>query len=220
MAILPAENISKEIQNAKNIGKIKYLVPDNNGGEIYIDGTYIAIERPSDPVASKDYAGRKKKHAINTTIVANCDKLVIAAGKPVPESMQDLDMFCDNEIDLGPLSKSMNDENILKKDEVTAYVDKGYQAIEEDLPGANIQKPTKKPKNAELDDVQKDENGKICNIGIKVEHAICRQKQYKILAKLYVGTDEALYRDLLIVTGLANFDLLWDERRECLKYGF
>ena len=107
-----------------------------------------------------------------------------------------------------------------EKDKVTVYVDKGYQAIEDDLPGANVQKPTKKPKNAELDDTQKNKNRRISNIRIKVEHAIFRLKQYKILAKLYVGTDEDLRRNLLIVTGLANFDLLWDAKRERLKHGF
>ncbi len=222
LEILPtAENISEEIQDAKNIDEVKHLVPGSNGGELYIDGTHIAIERPSDPAASEVYyIGRKKKHTLNITIVANRDKLVIATGKPMPGSMPDLDMFRDNEIDLGPLSKSMNDENVRKKDKVTVYVDKGYQAIEGDLPGANVQKPTKKPKNAELDGAQKNENKRISNIRIKVEHAICRLKQYKILAKLYVGTDEDLRRDLLIVTGLANFDLLWDAKRERLKHGF
>ena len=222
LEILPtAEKITEKIRNAKSIEEIKHLVPGSNGGELYIDGTHISIERSSDPAASKVYyIGRKKKHTLNITIVANRDKLIIATGTPMPGSMPDLDMFRDNDIDLGPLSKSMNDENVRKKDKVTVYVDKGYQAIEDDLPGANIQKPTKKPKNAELDDTQKNENRRISNIRIKIEHAICRIKQYKILAKLYVGTDEDLRRDLLIVTGLANFDLLWDERRERLKHGF
>ncbi len=222
LEILPtAENISEEIQNAKSIEEIKHLVPGSNGGELYIDGTHIAIERPSDPAASEVYyIGRKKKHTLNTTIVANRDKLVITTGKPVPGSMQDLKMLQYNNINLGPLSKSMKDKNAVKKDKVTVYVDKGYQAIEKDLPGANVQKPTKKPKNAELDGAQKNKNRRISNIRIKVEHAIRLLKLYKILIHLYVGTDAEFYRDLQVVTGLANFDLLWDERRERLKYGF
>ena len=134
--------------------------------------------------------------------------------------MPDLDMFRDNEIDLGPLSKSMNDENVAKKDKVTIYVNKGYQAIEKDLPGANVQKPTKKSKGAELDYTQKNENRRISNIRIKVEHTIRFLKLYKVLIHLYVGTNAEFYRDLQVVTGLANFDLLWDELRERLKYGF
>ena len=47
--------------------------------------------------------------------MANRDKRIIATGKPMPGSMPDLDMFRDTEIDLGPLSKSMNDENVAKK---------------------------------------------------------------------------------------------------------
>ena len=222
LEILPtAEKITKKIQNAKSIEEIKYLVPGSNGGELYIDGTHISIERPTDPDARKDYySGKKKKHTLNITIVANRDKLVITTGKPVPGSMQDLKMFQYNNINLGPLSKSMKDKNAAKKDKVTVYVDKGYQAIEKELPGANVQKPTKKPKNAELDDTQKNKNRRISNIRIKVEHAIRLLKLYKVLIHLYVGTDAEFYRDLQVVTGLANFDLLWDERWERLKYGF
>ena len=70
LEILPtAEKITQILRNARTIEEIKHLVPGSNGGELYIDGTHISIERPSDLAASEGYyAGRKKKHTLNITI--------------------------------------------------------------------------------------------------------------------------------------------------------
>ncbi len=47
-----------------------------------------------------------------------------------------------------------------------------------------------------------------------------RIKEYMVIADPYDGTAEEFDREFQVVTGLANFRLLWDERQKKLRDGF
>ncbi len=80
--------------------------------------------------------------------------------------------------------------------------------------------PIKKPKNKKLTQQQKMHTKKVNRIRVRIEHAIGRIKQYRITSQPYIGTDEEFHDELVVLTGLVNFDLLWDEKHERLKLDF
>lgn len=103
----------------------------------------------------------------------------------------------------------MTDKSKLPKvipDEVTAWVDTGFQGIQKDHP--NIQMPKKGTKNNPLTTEDKQNNRTISGLRIIVEHVIGGMKRFKAAADIYrnriPNTDDKFH---LISAGLWNFHL-------------
>ncbi len=153
-------------------------------------------------------------------MVTTTSGLILAIGKSAQGSMHDITMFCEDNIKLGPLTASMKNKKTKKKDKVTIYADLGYLGIKDDLPGANVMQPIKKSKNKKLTLQQKMHTKKVNRARVRIEHTIGKIKQYRIMSQPYIGTDEEFHNEFVVLTGLVNFDLLWDEKHERLKLDF
>ena len=66
----------------------------------------------------------------------------------------------------------------------------------------------------ELTASQKRRNKKISSRRMTVEHSIGRIKQWARMTDPYDGTVDEFHGELVVVTGLANFQLLWDKKRK------
>jgi hypothetical protein len=99
-------------------------------------------------------------------------------------------------------------------DSQEVYVDSGYQGMDKEYAGANIQLPHKKPrkskKNPEtcLTDEQKLENQALSKIRVFVENAIGGLKRYNILVHRFRNHKKSFENEVIGITaGLWNFNL-------------
>lgn len=214
--VLPtAKNITEKIKKARTVAEFEELVP---GSTVIPDGTEVTRQRPLKKDARKrTYSGKKKQFTFNTTIVSNTDGLIIGIGRTFEGAANDMTMIRDDPIDLGRWSKSMKSG---RGNQITVLADKGYIGLDKYCPGIKLKIPTKKPKFGELTESQKARNKRISSKRIVVEHAIGRMKQFKLMRGPYDGTMQDFECELNVITGLANFKLLWDKRRRRLKHGF
>ena len=211
--ILPtATKITELIKRAKTIQDLKKIMPKKT---IIIDGTEVPKQRPQDKDERKNtYSGKKKAFTINTTIISNKDGLIFGAGRSFDGGTHDLTMITEDPIDFGKWSKGMYDKDTPKEDRIQVLADKGYQGITKYYKGITVKIPEKKRRTKELTARQKKRNKKISSKRIIVEHAIGRIKQWARMTDPYDGTVEEFREELEIVTGLANFSLLWSKRRK------
>ena len=214
--ILPtAAKITKRIKNAETAEEFEKIVPDRT---IIVDGTEVRRQRPQDKTTRDNtYSGKKKAYTFNTTIITNKVGLIIQIGKTFEGGTHDLTMIKEDKIDFGKWSDSMYNSNTPKKDRLEVLGDKGYKGMQKYYPGATVVMPAKKKKGVEFTPEQKAENKAISGRRITVEHSIGRMKRWKIIAGPYRGTKEQFEKDLMIVSGLANFHMLWDRGRNKLK---
>ena len=86
------------------------------------------------------------------------------------------------------------------------YQDTGFQGFA--LEGVIVLQPKKKPRNKELTNEDKENNRAISRIRIRVEHAICGVKRYRIV-KDQLRNWKKGFRDQVMETccGLHNFRL-------------
>jgi len=90
---------------------------------------------------------------------------------------------------------------------VTSWLDKGYDGVKSDFPNHSIMIPKKKPRNGKLTDKEKEENKTISSIRIVVEHAIGGMKRFAAVSGIYRnknGQDDQFTR---VAAGLWNFHL-------------
>ena len=79
------------------------------------------------------------------------------------------------------------------------------------FPGAEWIRPHRKPPKKELTTKKKAENTRISRERVVVEHAIGRLKNYAILRDPFRGTLGEYNRQINIVSGLVNRNLLYDD---------
>lgn len=163
--------------------------------EVLIDATEQPVQRPRDKQAQKEhYSGKKKRHTLKTQITST-DKLVLHASRHVPGSVHDLVLLRFT----GVLHRVKGR---------IARMDKGYEGVEAEDPGARIEKPIKAKRNHPLTPFGKAYNRMQSRLRIAVEHVLARLEQYRILAGLYRGR-RARYDDCFgVVAGLNNFRVL------------
>jgi hypothetical protein len=98
---------------------------------------------------------------------------------------------------------------------IRAFVDLGYQGIQDDYSGANLEIPHKKPRKSkknpktELSIEQKAENCSLSRVRIFVENAISGIKRFNILVHAFRNRKNNMDDDVIaICAGLWNFLLL------------
>ncbi|MEO3706750.1 transposase family protein [Trichormus azollae] len=70
-----------------------------------------------------------------------------------------------------------------------------------------ITTPYKKPKKAELSEIEKEENKKISSIKIGVEHLICRVKTFGVASDRSRLDRHCYYQVIMAVSGLVRLEL-------------
>ncbi len=162
------------------------------------DGTEQQIPRPKNKKKRKThYSGKKKRHTVKNQITINLKGEIIH--KP-PHS-----------------PGRRNDYGILKikhpvlSEELMVFYDLGYLGVEKDFPDQTSVLPYKKKKGKELLDYQKEWNKLQSKIRIKVEHAICKIKKFRISSDTF--RNKLCRYDMIseIVCGIVNFKIRWKQ---------
>ena len=206
--ILPtAARISQIIRDARTVDQTRHLVSGANGGEIILYETHTPLDRETDEV---HYPGRKITCMMSSTMALNSSGLILAATMPRQDLTHNPAILSDA---LGPLSRTMKDPDAPETDRVTIYGGEEYPGIG-DLPGILIHRPAKS-KNSRLNRIQK--NAGLDYTRVKTRLAE-RLNRYKVLINPYNDSDDVYNENHSVVTGLANFELLWDEEQERPKY--
>ncbi len=87
------------------------------------------------------------------------------------------------------------------------YLDTGFEGIEKLNENLEVRKPKKKPKNKKLNGGQKLGNRLISKERVKVEHAICGLKRFKIVSAIFRGITRSMNIAFEVACGLWNFHL-------------
>jgi len=155
--------------------------------DLFIDATEREIQRPKDPKRErKYYSGKKKRHTLKNTIVADETRRVLIVTRTTRGSRHD---------------KRVYDKEELHRQippEVTQWVDTGYQGIER--VSSNVMMPKKRTKHRPLTDKEKEENRLISSIRIVAEHAIGGIKRLGALRQPYRNR-KAFVEDRLMLVG-------------------
>jgi len=163
--------------------------------DVFIDGSERPTQRPKDPTRRKKlYSGKKKRTTRKNIITSDEHKRIMVVSKAKNGRRHD---------------KKLADKNTIGKtlpEDVTAWVDTGFQGIQKEH--ANTQIPKKGSKHHPLTPVDKEENKTISGIRVVSEHAICGMKRMKAASDIYRNRIPNL-DDLftLVSAGLWNYHL-------------
>ena len=208
--ILPtAKSLAEIIANIKTMQEFEKIIPQRR---LYIDGTFAKVQRPQEN-QQEYYSGKRKTHTYNTTIISNKDQLIVDIGKSFAGNAHDFTMLKEDPPEFGRWSDSMKDPKTNPDSKITLLSDLGYKGIEKLFPGANSKQPRKKSKKQSLTMTEKERNARISKDRIKVEHAICRLKQWRIISDVYTGTQEKFDGHLQVVSGLANLHIMHKHKK-------
>ena len=101
-------------------------------------------------------------------------------------------------------------------EDIEVWVDLGYQGIQSDCQGDQIEIPTKKPRKSQknpapqLSDEQKAANKALSRVRIFIEHAMGGMKRYNILVHAFRNRKVAFEDDAIgICAGLWNLSLCY-----------
>ena len=172
------------------------------------------------------FSGKKKRHTVKFTVTINRDGLIVYIGPPHEGRTHDMKMLRLDDPDFGILTRRMKSDQTPDDKKPVVWSDLGYTGMEKFYPGAIVMQPIKRPKKkkgqkrGKLSAEEKRYNREISRIRIKVEHVIGQLKHYAVLRNTYVGSDEDLYRDLQIISGLINHRTLWNKEEKRLNLGF
>lgn len=136
---------------------------------LLIDSFETPIRRPSDEARQRrTYSGKKKRHTLKTQVVTDArgEILEIDAGHRGPKA--DIRIYEESGVDQ-------------RYPDAEKTADKGYQSTEH----PTLHTPHKKPKGGELTPEQRDENRRLAQQRIYVEHGIRRVKGWRILREDY-----------------------------------
>ena len=168
-------------------------LPNAPSQVFFQDGAERPIQRPKEKEAQRTYySGKKKRHTVKNNVLVT-EEAKICLLTPTCEGKKH--------------DKKVSDEAAFSLPEGSyLYQDTGFQGFA--LAGVAIIQPKKKPRGKELTDEDKENNRAIARIRIRVEHAICGVKRYRIV-KDQLRNWKKGFRDQVMETccGLHNFRL-------------
>ena len=145
----------------------------------------------------------KKQHTLKNTAMSLPDKLIVFLGRTFSGHHHDYTML---KQEFPPELDWFTDIHV--------GVDLGYQGIQSDYRGDQIDIPTKKPRkskkhpNPHLSAAQKAANTALSQVRIFIEHAIGGMKRYNILVHVFRNRKADFEDDAVgICAGLWNFAL-------------
>jgi hypothetical protein len=165
---------------------------------VITDGTEQPIPRPKNKKKRKThYSGKKKKHTVQNQITINLDGIIIHKSIHSPGSHHDYKIY--------------KSKHPVLSEELLQFYDLGYLGIEKDFENQISILPYKKKKGKELTIPQKEWNKLQSKIRIKVEHAICNIKKFRINSETF--RNKLCRYDMVseIVCGIVNFKIRWKQ---------
>ncbi len=120
----------------------KKFVPGRGGGELYLDATFVQVQRPQENPEAV-YSGKRKRHVYSVPIASNKDGVVNDIGGPEEGSAHDMEVLRRNLPNFGKWTDGMKNPDTKKERQIMLYTDKGYLSVEKDYPGIISKQPYK-----------------------------------------------------------------------------
>ncbi|WP_317110957.1 transposase family protein [Chroococcidiopsis sp. SAG 2025] len=167
--------------------------------EFIIDGTERPINRPKNKEERKTYySGKKKAHTVKNDVIVQRGGTVVFLSDTYEGKKHDKKIADEEEYQFPP--------------ESTLWQDTGFQGYAPD--GVTIQQPKKKPRNAELSDLEKKKNQAISKVRVEVEHHIGGIKRCQIVVQKFRNRKEHYTDDVMeTACGLHNLRLTHRQTR-------
>lgn len=161
--------------------------------EFIIDGTERPINRPQDKADRKTYySGKKKAHTLKNNVITHRGGKVMFLSDSYEGKKHD--------------KKIADEEGYQFPPGSTLWQDTGFQGYAP--AGVEIQQPKKKPRKAELNDREKQENQAISKVRVEVEHQIGGIKRCQIVVQRFRNWVDHYVDDVMeTACGLHNFRL-------------
>lgn len=157
----------------------------------WLDGTERPIRRPTDATRQKShYSGKKKRHTVKNTIVADSQRRILFMGETVEGKRHDKQLAED---DAPPFPEQSR-----------IGADSGYQGYHPT--GVTVTTSMKKPRGGELTEEEKACNRRLSQLRVVVENAIGGTKINRIVHDPFRGRKSGFADQALLVSvGLHNF---------------
>ena len=171
-------------------GKKQLYQNASNWNVLVIDVTESPIERPKKKQRAY-YSGKKKRHTLKAQVVVNQTTghiICTAFGKG---RVHDFRLFKLHQIPMLPLQLCL--------------ADKGYQGITK-LHSSSCT-PTKKPRQAKLDQFERQHNRLLARLRVVAEHVNRKLKIFRILAERYRNRRKRFGLRFNLIAALINFEL-------------
>lgn len=161
--------------------------------EFMIDGTERPINRPKDKEKQKQYySGKKKGHSVKNNVITERGGRVVYLSGTCEGKKHDKKLADEEDYRFPAGSKLLQDTGF-----------QGYSP-----PGATIVQPKKKPRKAELSEVDKLINRGISSLRVEVEHQIGGIKRCQIVVQTFRNRVENFVDEVMeTACGLHNFRL-------------
>jgi len=161
----------------------------------FIDCTEQQIPRPINKERKKEYySGKKKKHTVKTQLMVNNRGFIVHKVGHKKGRRHDYDIYKKNH----PITPKR----------VLNVVDLGYLGVENDFPERLSSIPNRKKRNLDLSQEEMESNINHSKKRIKIEHAICRLKKYRIFADIFRNKLRKYNQVSDIVSGLVNYRIM------------
>ena len=181
-------------ERVNNIEQLWQKFPDLK--DISTDATEQQCFRSKDKKIQKNYySGKSKQHTIKTQISVASTGRIVDVTSSYPGSVHDKTII-DQEKTIEKLDKR-----------VPHRFDSGYQGVRTDHPEHNTILPTKKPKNGQLTDLQKELNKYNSKRRVVAEHALSRAKKFRILAVTFRQPLKTYNQAFRNIVSILNFKL-------------
>ena len=144
--------------------------------EVIVDATEQRIERPGNKRQNKKYrSGKKKAHTVKTQIMADAQRgYIVHVSQTVEGKRHDFRLFQDT---VAPSAKG---------ELVHMLADSGYQGIAKRFPNLRATTTVRRFRGVpRLTRAQKWFNRKVSKVRVRVEHALGKMKQFKLLSQVY-----------------------------------
>ena len=210
--ILPTgDRVRWKLSHAESLDEFKQLVPGPGLGIMIFDGTHTERQRPGDKEErDASFGGKFKMHSYMTLVGTNRWGVVLWLGKTMYGSTNDKGALNKNEFSFGKWTDNLHAEYIEPDKRFTLIWDLGFPGVEDLYPGHRVLIGIKRRSGGDLTDEEKEWNKYIGSRRIYVEHGIGECKRFEILQHPFRGPNEKYRKQLNIMSGLANLNLLWD----------
>jgi hypothetical protein len=171
---------------------------------LLIDATERPRQRPKDnQVQQEHYSGKKKRHTVKNSVIANLCQQILFLGYTVVGSRHDYSLL---KTEFAPGQDWFATFKV--------WLDLGYLGFQTDYETLESHIPHKKPRKSKVNPKpsltveQKTQNQELSRIRIVVENAICRMKRFRALTDVFRNRVATFIDDVaLAAAGLANWSL-------------
>lgn len=171
-------------------GKKRLDQQAHNSQVIVVDVTESPIERPQTKQRNY-YSGKKKHHTLKTQVVVNQTTGQIICTAFGKGTVHDFRLFKLTRLPMLPAQLCL--------------ADKGYQGLAKLHPHSCL--PTKKPRQGQLDQSERQHNRLLARLRIVVEHVNRKLKIFRILSERYRNRRRRFGLRFNLISSILNFEL-------------